>query len=555
MRALKKATCLFTIAALLLPGMAHAASKWLRADTHNFIIYSDGGEKDLREFAENVERFDATLRKFMQIGSREKPNRLTIYMVRDQATVGRIVRDSNVAGFYRPGLEGSFAVANRSQSTQLAALTGTEVLFHEYAHHFMFENLSAAYPLWLQEGVAEYYSTVTFTKEGQPVVGTPAYHRALGLFYGTKVPLKSVLTARRYSDVKKSQQETFYGRSWLLTHKLMRSPEGLTRLRNYLTDFFNGMPLEDAANRHFDIAATEKELDAAMTGRFTKTTLLEPVAFQSEMTVLPLDALHSELIGLRLQFIGRANPVAARDRLTALAAQYPDQSDVWYELANAIVYADMDEQRKAAKALRDGKNGASQPADNDDEDSPLDQLQDVGLFGTLAPVREPARLAAEAALDKAITANKANGRARALLANLIMTRLDEASTPVDDKAWAAVRTHVIAANSANPEDPVPLVMWYRVQQETKGKPSETARAGLAKAFELVPEVIPVRIMYAFDLARNGNIPTARKILEIIANDAHSGNAGQLALQQLDAMEGKTATTPPDSTAKPAPPAN
>jgi hypothetical protein len=39
-----------------------ADAKWLRADTDNFIIYSERSEKSLREFAENLQRFDATLR-------------------------------------------------------------------------------------------------------------------------------------------------------------------------------------------------------------------------------------------------------------------------------------------------------------------------------------------------------------------------------------------------------------------------------------------------------------------------------------------------------------
>ena len=35
----------------------------------------------------------------------------------------------------------------------------TRVVFHEYAHYLIHRNLDAAPPMWLDEGLAEFFST------------------------------------------------------------------------------------------------------------------------------------------------------------------------------------------------------------------------------------------------------------------------------------------------------------------------------------------------------------------------------------------------------------
>lgn len=535
MKAVRTVSCIAALALTALPGVA--AGKWLRADTHNFVIYSNGEEKPLRDFAENVERFDAVLRDYIPVPEKE-PHKLTIYMVRDATMVGRIIGNRNIAGFYSPQLEGSFAVANRERSEQEWALTGTEVLFHEYAHHYMFRHLSASYPLWLQEGFAEYFSTVTFTKKGQSQVGKPAYHRAYSLLNGTRIPLKTLLTTKSYRELKSSGKlDTFYGRAWVLTYKLRQSPEGREQLRAYLTDFFAGMPLDQVAARNFpDFAATDKELDKFVTGKFAMLVSQQPIPFQSRITIRPLDNVQSSLIDLRLQYTNPKNAPGARNELAALAAANPGQSDAWYELAAATLHADMFEQRAAFLAANIAKLKAG-----DDLAMAAVPDADIDLFNDLAIARGAARQSAVSALEKAVATNNDNGRAHALLASLLMTDLRDRGAGPADKRWQDVRKHILAANASDKEDPVPLVLWYRMQRQTVGTPSATARAGLLKAFDQVPEVSWVRILFAFDLASQGDFKTARKIIEVIANDAHQGNEGAVALAQLDAMEGKTSS--------------
>ncbi len=82
---------------------APAQAKWLRADTENFIIYSEGNENSLRTFAENLQRFDATLRIRFNLSDSLEPNRLAIYLVPRGTDAGRLVTGksgSYIAGWY-----------------------------------------------------------------------------------------------------------------------------------------------------------------------------------------------------------------------------------------------------------------------------------------------------------------------------------------------------------------------------------------------------------------------------------------------------------------------
>ena len=143
------------IAMVAIAGPAEA--KWLRADTDSFIIYSESNEKSLRDFAENLQRFDTTLRLLFNVKTPGEESKLPIYLVPALATGSR---SAPVAGFYRQDRDGSFALSFRQNSGSGGVAdtsAAQQVLFHEYSHHFMKRHLRAAFPAWLIEGFAEYY--------------------------------------------------------------------------------------------------------------------------------------------------------------------------------------------------------------------------------------------------------------------------------------------------------------------------------------------------------------------------------------------------------------
>jgi hypothetical protein len=66
-----RALCLALVVGVLAGGEAQA--KWLKADTQRFVIYSDGDERSLREYAAMLEDFDIILRHYHNVDQRIAP--------------------------------------------------------------------------------------------------------------------------------------------------------------------------------------------------------------------------------------------------------------------------------------------------------------------------------------------------------------------------------------------------------------------------------------------------------------------------------------------------
>lgn len=489
----------FGAMALLLPQPALAAVKWLRADTHNFIIYSAGNEAQLTQFAENVERFDALLRLRLHVPREDAPNRLTIYLLAQADDVAKMVEDKQdrVAGIYYPRSAGSFAIANRAHATDVTDLGGNTVLFHEYAHHFMFRYFNAPYPAWYVEGFAEFVSTASIKQNGEWMLGRPAYHRAYGLLETQKIPIESLMFD---GALRKNVEQTdaYYGRAWLLVHMLAMDPARAGQVDKFMQAVLHGTPHREAAIASFGSLA---DLDAALDkylqrSRTAAISSKRAVAVDGPIAISELDPVASQLVLLGLKRRVASDVTMTRNALQALADQSPNSADVWCELALA-------EQELGAKAA--------------DETA------------------KRARLAAsEAAADKALAIDPNHVRVNVLKARLMFARLEDKNNE-NPASWRDARAYLSKANAAAKLDPGPLAAFYESFSQQHRQPPKLASDGLALAFNLAPEATDLRAEYAFDLARQGNYDAAIKLAEVLAYDPHDGQQGASLLKQIKEM--------------------
>jgi hypothetical protein len=143
---------------------AQANAEWLRAESANFVVYSEGGEADLVSRVRQLEEFDRLLRMMTGTSAPPSPNKLAIYMVRGGGQLDRILGGTTgLGGFYAASPDGIVAAVD--QGWREDWMTHEEVLLHEYAHHFMLQYFPGSYPAWYVEGFAEYLATVRFTDD------------------------------------------------------------------------------------------------------------------------------------------------------------------------------------------------------------------------------------------------------------------------------------------------------------------------------------------------------------------------------------------------------
>jgi AcrR family transcriptional regulator len=217
------------VAALLAPGLAQA--KWMKAETERFVVYSNGDERTLREYAVKLEDFETVLRMFFALKPEGAPPRkFEIYLVSDTAELRRVSpwAPETLAGFYTASPSAIFAVAIRARGDG----DKDDTIFHEYAHHFMMQYLAGSYPGWLVEGFAEYYMTARL-KPTSFEIGTFNSGRAYTLLSGSWTPTDVVLT-RRTSDLRRDQVLGYYAQSWLMTHYMLADPARRQQLFAYV---------------------------------------------------------------------------------------------------------------------------------------------------------------------------------------------------------------------------------------------------------------------------------------------------------------------------------
>ena len=496
-----------------------AQAKWLRADTNNFIIYSEGSEKSLREFAETLQRFDATLRLRFKIAADEDSNRLTIYLVPRASDAGRLATGesgSSIAGFYRPAYEGSYAVAHRENVTIKGTPQSQQVLFHEYGHHFMMRHLPGAFPAWFIEGFAEFYSTVDFTKTGQAEIGKPPYSRAYGLIAMPKIPVATLLVEQPGAMRNRQQKDVYYGRSWLLTHMFFNDSVRNGQLATYIDAINSGVDPRKAATDAFgDLDRLDKDLNRYLNRPLSYGTTGEPVAVTGSVAIRALTEAEGALLPLHLERLSAGNDkqriARVRGSLRELAGRYADDADVWHELAKAE-WEDSSETRD--------------------------------------------RSATRGAVDKALSLNPKHVRANVLLGWILSEEVG-AKADADAADWNAVRKPIILANRTDPNDPMPLYSYFRTFLDQGIEPPPIAIDGLARSFTLAPENTGRRVSYAFALANRGEVDTAVRLVRIVAFDPHDDGQGETLLAQLEKMREKRKANPAGfpAEAKKADPAN
>jgi hypothetical protein len=327
---------------LIIMGLAPvpASAEWLRAQSANFIVYSEGREAELVARVRQLEEFDRLLRMMTGTTEPPSPNRLSIYIVQGRGQLDRIAEGTaGLGGFYASSPEGIVAVVDTGWREDW--MTHEEVLLHEYAHHFMLQHFPASYPAWYVEGFAEYLATVRFADDTLEI-GRFNLARASWLADRSGwLPFDTLL----FSDPSRlngAESAKFYAQSWLLVHYLMRDSDRRRRLASFLAAMTGGTDPRAAFAEAFDSDASTLQREISRYGGSAMTFSRLPRVSASEAAAVEItsfdvsDSLILAQASLQLtwtdrqipRFLGRARAAgegALAQRLRARAeALYGD---------------------------------------------------------------------------------------------------------------------------------------------------------------------------------------------------------------------------------------
>ena len=462
-------------------GMATpAAADWRRAESPRFIVYSDGDAGVLRAYTQKLETFDRLLRAIHGLPLSEAPERkLPIYLVGNQRDIQevRIGAGSSIQGFYLARNEDIFAIAVRTRRQD-------SVLLHEYVHHFMLQNFSAAYPAWLVEGYAEYFMT---TDIGSPhiVVGLPDSNRVSWLATEDWLPLTDVLTKRSGEFRRTEDAVLYYGQAWLMTHYFMSDPDRQKRLWAYVDAVGDGQDPVAALETVTGETATqfERTLRDYFNGRTRATNYPAHLFPQVEITVTELGAAESDLMLLsRRLIVGAPDDERAptAEAIRRAAARHGEDPFARLTLAHAELH--FGEEARGVALLE------ALVADEPEHVEALQYLAEAKLS------------TAEETGDERLT-----GEARSLLARAYA--LDPAQ----------YRTYLLLARSRSGAD---------------GYPNDNDLATWQLAYSLAPQLPEIRVGAARALIMQERFDEAIAILGPVANNPHGGEGSEAASQMI-----------------------
>ncbi len=345
--ALRLKAVMLALALIVVGSPAHA--EWRRAESTHFVFYGDASESQLRDYARKLERFDGVLRTFFPVQSEVVAPKLEIYVVDGLAGLRQIrpAIKASIGGFYTATDERILAVVDRRRGE------GEQILFHEYAHHFMFQNFKAtALPGWFVEGFAEYFATADIGI-GRVRVGLPDQGRIYTLGDGSNswVPMEQVLGTRSSIQTRAGGPK-YYAQAWLLTHYLMSDTARRQQLIAYLRKVADGVDPVQALEGTLDRTPDQLSNDMRSHLNTMRMYTLDQTTAPPEVALTTLTASAEDALLLRLRIEGgvpEADRAAVMSQARAIATRYPGDRLGGVLLARAAMM--MDDPIEARSAL------------------------------------------------------------------------------------------------------------------------------------------------------------------------------------------------------------
>lgn len=256
---------LVALVGLLLLPVRTDATEWVRVETANLVVYGPG-EKRTREITAEFERFREAISQIL-------PGQAAMSAV---PTI--VVAFENELAFnpYRPLFNGKpvklggFYTGTDTDSMiafpQTDRDNGLRVIFHEYTH-LITANVARGLPVWVNEGIADFYSTFEIRPDGKSALlgrVVPGHIQLLNQASANQwLTLEQLLTVAHDSPMynEGERRSIFYAQSWAMVHLFMTGqPRRTKELGHYIQLTSGGMAPLEAWKRAFGDFDVLKEL-------------------------------------------------------------------------------------------------------------------------------------------------------------------------------------------------------------------------------------------------------------------------------------------------------
>jgi hypothetical protein len=300
-----------------------AESKWVHVASADFEIFSSAGESDTRSVLQHFERvrsfFDSRVAPAAK--QQEEPVRVIVFGSKKEYEQYR--PNDFAAAFYTQIAGRDYIVLGGVSDSVFPTAV------HEYVHRVA-QRAGLSLPPWLNEGLAELYSTLKPVGD-KVVLGGVIPGRLFEITQEKWVPLATILAATSDSPYynEKNKVGSLYNEGWALTHMLELSLEYGPHFQELFRQILKGVPSQTAIESVYGkpIESVDKDLQAYLrSGRFTEKIFPVKLDGGAKAVIEPAQAFDVKLALLDLSY-RPGKEAEIRPKISDLASEYPKRPE------------------------------------------------------------------------------------------------------------------------------------------------------------------------------------------------------------------------------------
>jgi len=300
----KNLAALFLLFATI-PAFARDSSEhWLELQSPHFVVLTDSNEKQARRIASQFERMRAVFHTLFPTATADAGAPIVVLALKDKKDFQALEPSAylakgqlELAGLFLRAPDKNYVLLRLDAQGEHPFAT----VYHEYTH-LMLSKAEEWLPLWLNEGLAEFYQN-TDIQDKEVLLGQPSPDDILYLRQNRLLPLTTLFKVDHRSPYYHEEQKgsVFYAESWALTHYLMVTgrEKGTDRLGDYVKLVSQHQDPVTAAQSAFgDLNQLQKSLEAYIgQGSFKLFKMNSAVTFdEASLQVRPVSASEADSI-------------------------------------------------------------------------------------------------------------------------------------------------------------------------------------------------------------------------------------------------------------------
>jgi len=243
-------------------------------ETRHFVVKSNCTEAVRKEYSDRLEAYYTYFTDDwgITLSPGEVKGKMKFFLYRSHEDFQRVTRVPWGVGGFFSFVDKELQLYDDPQDRQLARA----VLFHEGNHLLTYLiDTQFRYPIWINEGMAEYYGTTQIDEKGKFHVGGLQYERIVSLrtdkAAGNVLGLREVLTTEQPEF-----RARHYAVAWSFVHFMMESPKYGKLFRGFFANLAKNQDLKIEVKIYSNVKGSLKEASLdnvalALEKRFGKT--------------------------------------------------------------------------------------------------------------------------------------------------------------------------------------------------------------------------------------------------------------------------------------------